>query len=140
MLLYLDKENRIMAINSTERTDLTEVKVDETSEMFPFTGWSAVRICCYKIGYEYQKVGTEEQTIKNEETNEEELVEVPIYSEFANITMMTPYVPTHMMSAIEQVGRQSENNKSSVSELQDYTADLLYQVCLLQLGVTEEDL
>lgn len=31
-------------------------------------------------------------------------------------------------------------NTSNISELQDYTADLLYQVCLLQLGVTEEDL
>ena len=31
-------------------------------------------------------------------------------------------------------------NEFNVSELQDYTADLLYQVCLLQLGVTDEDL
>lgn len=119
MILYLDKEKRIMAVESTERTDLTEVKVDETAEMFPFAGWSDTRICCYRIDYRYEQIGTEEQT--DEEGN---IIEVPVYSEYATITMMTPYVPTHMMSALENLEKQNAEQKMEL-ETQAEVLDFL---------------
>lgn len=137
MLLYVNKRNEIIAVHSTEHTGLTEVKVDEASDMFPFLGWSEARICCYKIGYYYEQVGTEEQEIENFETGELEKVEVPVYSEYATINMFTPYIPTHMMSAIEQLEKENAELKATQEE---NDTELLYQLCLLQLGITEEDM
>lgn len=119
MILYLDKEKRIMAVNTTDREDLTAVEFDETAEDFPFTGWSETRICCYRIGYHYEQTGTEEQT--DEEGN---IIEVPVYSEYATIDMMTPYVPTHMMSALENLEKQNAEQKMEL-ETQAEVLDFL---------------
>lgn len=138
MLLYVDNKNRIMAVHSTGRTDLTEVKVDETSDMFPFSGWSDTRICCYKIGYYYPQTGTEPQEIINEETGETETVEVPVYSEYAEINMFTPYVPTHMMSALENLEKKSKELREKQEEhteslaLADETTIELYEAQMAQ--------
>lgn len=123
MILYVDKEKRIMAVNSTERTDLTAVEVDETAEMFPFTGWSDTRICCYRIDYHYEQTVTEEQM--DEEGN---AIEVTVYSEYATIDMMTPYVPTHMMSALENLESKNTELEAQNAELSLTLDSLLTEI------------
>ena len=108
MKLYVDKNGCIMAVNSTERTDLTEIYVDDTLDDFAFKGWSETRICCYRV----------------EVTD-------------GVITMFTPYVPTHMISALENLEKQNTELRATQEE---NDADLLYQICLLQLGITEDEL
>ena len=36
--------------------------------------------------------------------------------------------------------KKHEENAAGISELEEYSADLLYKLCLLQLGITEEEL
>lgn len=88
MKLYVDLHGRIMAINATERTDLAEIEVDENAMDFPFKGWSESRICCYRVNVENGR-----------------------------ITMMTPYVPTHMISALENLETKNAQLKSVMSAL-----------------------
>ena len=109
MKLYLDNKNEIMAVNSTDRTDLTEITVDDNE----FMGWSDVRICCYRINYYYPQIETKTQT--NEETGE--TIEVPVYSEYATITMMTPYVPTHIIAAMKQLDEQHTETEQGMTEM-----------------------
>ena len=112
MKLYLDNKNRIMAVNSTDRTDLTEITVDDSE----FMGWSDVRICCYKIGY----------------TTDEEGV--------SHINMMTPYVPTHMMSAIEQLDEETKKLEIAQTETEISITDMDLQSIETEQAITELDL
>ena len=133
MLLYLDDKNRIMTVNSTDRTDLKEIKVDENSEFFNFRGWSDARICCYRINYHYPQTGTEEQLAVSGE-----IMDVPIYSDVAEITMMTPYVPSHLLENIENLTMEEFSViQKSMIEIQDLkveNTDLKYL-----LGVMTEE-
>lgn len=86
MKLYVDDKGCIMAVNSTDRTDLTEIYVDDTAEDFVFKGWSETRICCYRI-----KVTD------------------------GAITMFTPYVPTHMISAIENLESRNAELEATIN-------------------------
>ena len=47
MKVYVDNEQKIRAVNSTDDTSLTELIInDETN---PFKDWSEAKICCYKV-------------------------------------------------------------------------------------------
>ena len=47
MILYVDSENKVRAVNSTTDTSLTELNIND--EYNPFNGWSKAKICCYKV-------------------------------------------------------------------------------------------
>ena len=80
MILYVDSENKIRAVNSTSDTTLTPLYVDETNPEFPFTGWSTAKICCYKV------------TVVD-----------------GVITMMTPYVDSRMLEAVDNMGHMIDD-------------------------------
>lgn len=77
MILYVDSENKIRAVNSTSDTTLTPLYVDETNPEFPFTGWSTAKICCYKVNVEN-----------------------------GIVTMMTPYVDSRNFEMVDNLDRQ----------------------------------
>ena len=79
MILYVDNENKVRAVNTTTDTSLTPLYVDETSDLFPFKGWSVAKICCYKVNVQD-----------------------------GIVTMMTPYVDSRMLEHIDQLGKQIE--------------------------------
>ena len=80
MILYVDSENKIRAVNSTSDTTLKPLYVDETTPEFPFTGWSTAKICCYKV------------TVVD-----------------GVITMMTPYVDSRMLEAVDNMGHMIDD-------------------------------
>ena len=49
MILYVDSENKVRAVDHTDKEDLTPLYVDENSSMFPFKGRSTAFICCYQV-------------------------------------------------------------------------------------------
>ena len=75
MILYVDSENRIKAVDTTTDTSLTPLYVDETADLFPFKGWSVAKICCYKV------------TVQD-----------------GVVTMMTPYVDSRCLEFVDQMG------------------------------------
>lgn len=79
MILYVDSENKVRAVDTTTDTSLTPLYVDEERVSFPFKGWSVAKICCYKVT----------------------VVE-------GVVTMMTPYVDSNLISHIDQLGKQAE--------------------------------
>jgi len=108
MKIYIDEDGKIIDVRSTDRTDLTEIELDETAIDYPFSGWSDARICCYRVEVEDGQV-----------------------------IMFTPYVPTNIIPKIEDL--EAKNAETRLLQEENDT-ELLYQVCLLQLGITEEDL
>lgn len=80
MILYVDSENKIKAVDKTTDESLTSLYVDENNESFPFKGWSTARICCYRV------------TVEN-----------------GVITMKTPYVDSKMLDSIDAVGHQVDS-------------------------------
>lgn len=95
MKLYLDNKNKIIAVNSTDRSDLKEIELDETAYDFPFTGWSETRICCYRV--EVQD---------------------------GHISMITPYVPTYMISVLENLASENKKLARKNAELEDALCEL----------------
>ena len=77
MILYVDNENKVRAVNTTTDTSLTPLYVDETADTFPFKGWSTAKICCYKV------------TVSD-----------------GIVTMMTPYVDSRCLEFVDQMGHQ----------------------------------
>jgi len=80
MILYVDSENKIRAVNTTTDASLKALYVDETNLMFPFKGWSTAKICCY-------------------------MVEVSD----GVVTMMTPYVDSRCLEFVDQMGHSIDN-------------------------------
>jgi hypothetical protein len=89
MILYVDNENKVRAVNTTTDTSLTPLYVDETADLFPFKGWSTAKICCYKV------------------TVSEGIV-----------TMMTPYVDSRNLEMIDTMGHTIDA-KASTSAISD---------------------
>ena len=77
MILYVDSESKVRAVNSTTDTSLTPLYVDENNEQFPFKGWSIAKICCYMVNVSDGVV-----------------------------TMMTPYVDSRCLEFVDQMGHQ----------------------------------
>ena len=80
MILYVDSENKVRAVNSTTDTSLTPLYVDENNEQFPFKGWSIAKICCYMVNVTDGVV-----------------------------TMWTPYVDSRMLESIDAMGHSLES-------------------------------
>ena len=80
MILYVDNENKVRAVNTTTDTSLTPLYVDETADSFPFKGWSVAKICCYKV------------TVVD-----------------GIVTMMTPYVDSRCLEFVDQMGHQIDD-------------------------------
>lgn len=81
MILYVDSENKVRAVNSTTDTSLTPLYVDETADLFPFKGWSIAKICCYKV------------TVQD-----------------GIVTMFTPYRPSSALEYIDEIGHEADDN------------------------------
>lgn len=80
MILYVDSENKVRAVNSTTDDTLTPLYVDENNDSFPFKGWSVSKICCYKV----------------------EVVD-------GVVTMYTPYVDSRCLEFVDQMGHQIDD-------------------------------
>lgn len=80
MIVFVDSDNKIRAVDKTNDESLTPLFIDETSERFPFAGWSKAKICCYMV------------TVSN-----------------GYVTMMTPYVDSRMLDQIDMMGHQVED-------------------------------
>lgn len=80
MILYVDSESKVRAVNSTTDDALTPLYVDENDPTFPFEGWSTSKICCYKV------------TVVD-----------------GVVTMMTPYVDSNCLEFIDMMGHQIDD-------------------------------
>ena len=96
MIVFVDSENKVRAVNVTTDNSLTPLYVDENNDTFPFKGWSVAKICCYRVSVSEGVV-----------------------------VMMTPYVDSNVISHIDQLGNQVEAiapfervEKASVGETQ----------------------
>lgn len=47
MIVFVDNENRIKAVNTTHDHSLTPLEINDNNN--PFNGWSTAKICCYKV-------------------------------------------------------------------------------------------
>jgi len=47
MIVYVDSENKIKAVNTTSDSSLTALEINDDAN--PFNGWSTAKICCYKV-------------------------------------------------------------------------------------------
>lgn len=80
MILYVDSENKVRAVNTTTDTSLKPLYVDESNDTFPFKGWSTAKICCYMVN----------------------VID-------GVVTMWTPYVDSRMLDSIDAMGHQIDN-------------------------------
>lgn len=80
MILYVDNENKVRAVNTTTDTSLTPLYVDEERVSFPFKGWSVAKICCYKVSVSD-----------------------------GIVTMLTPYVDSRCLEFVDQMGHSIDN-------------------------------
>lgn len=89
MILYVDNENKVRAVDTITDTSLKPLYVDETADAFPFKGWSTAKICCCKV------------TVVN-----------------AEITMWTLYIDSRNLEMIDTMGHQIDA-KASASAISD---------------------
>lgn len=89
MLVFVNGNNEIQAVGSTEDPTLTELYIDETREDYPFTGWSEAKIKCVKV------------------TVDEE----------GMVTMWTPYRPSSTLDYIDEIGHDSDNKTEALKIL-----------------------
>ena len=88
MILYVDNENKVRAVDATTDTSLTPLYIDETADLFPFKGWSVAKICCYKVS-----------------------------ASDGNVTMFTPYVDSRLLEHIDMLGKQNEELQAGLDYL-----------------------
>lgn len=81
MILFVDEESKVKAVNTTTDSSLRALYVDELNPTFPFKDWSAAKICCYKV------------TVQN-----------------GIVTMFTPYRPSSALDYIDEVGHEADDN------------------------------
>ncbi len=77
MIVFVDDESRIKAVNSTTDESLIPLYINDDPKSNPFIGWSRAKICCYKVAIEDGVV-----------------------------TMMTPWVDSRMIDSIDQMGKE----------------------------------
>ena len=80
MILFVDSENKVRAVNHTEDSTLTPLYVNENDTTYPFDGWSTAKICCYQVSVQD-----------------------------GIVTMMTPYVDSKMLDTIDMMGHQIDS-------------------------------
>ena len=111
MILYVDNENKVRAVNSTDDAKLKPLYVDETAEMFPFKGLSNLAICCYKV------------TVVN-----------------AEITMWSPYIDSRNLEMIDTMGHQidatAENNVVTTETVDGIMTDIIPELANADANLT----
>lgn len=95
MILYVDSESKVRAVNSTTDASLTPLYVDENNDSFPFKGWSIAKICCYKVSVSDGVV-----------------------------TMMTPYVPSSELSYVDTLGKMIDKLNEKLSVVDGAVSDI----------------
>lgn len=131
MILYTDSEGKIKSVD-TPINNLAAYKLTEDN---PFVGWSAAKICCYRVNLTPEtiqvKIGTKEENYIDLEGNEQirtiDIFETQETGKYI-VTMMTPYVDTRILEHINQLGNSSDT-------LLEYLSEILEQICELQLTV-----
>jgi len=88
MILYVDNESKVRAVDITTDTSLTPLYVDETADLFPFKEWSIAKICCYKVNVSD-----------------------------GIITMFTPYRPSSDLEYIDEIGQDADNKTEALKIL-----------------------
>lgn len=88
MILFVDSDSNIKAVNHTDDETLTPLFVDETNEMFPFKGWSTAKLCSYKVSVSD-----------------------------GIVTMMTPYRDSRQLDFIDEIGHDSDNKTEALEIL-----------------------
>ena len=103
MVIFINNKNQIKAVNSTNDPDLKAYELVEKSN--PFNTWSIAKICCYEVEVYPEKIpeSTENGTV---------LKETGKYF----ITMMAPYVDSHLIPFIDFLGRSEEQNATQTIE------------------------
>lgn len=111
MILYVDNENKVRAVNTTTDTSLTPLYVDETAESFPFKGWSVAKICCYKVSVSD-----------------------------GIVTMMTPYIDSRNLEMIDTMGHQidanAENNVVTTETVDGIMTDIIPELANADANLT----
>ena len=79
MIVFVDSENRIKAVNHTTDETLTPLEIIDDEEN-PFATWSHAKICAYKCT-----------------VNE------------GRVTMMTPYIASSALDYIDAIGKELED-------------------------------
>lgn len=111
MILYVDSENKVRAVNSTTDYTLTPLYVDETNGEFPFKGWSTAKICCYMVNVSDGVV-----------------------------TMMTPYIDSRNLEMIDTMGHQidttSDNTKITTETVDGIMTDVIPELAEADANLT----
>lgn len=111
MILYVDSESKVRAVNSTTDTSLTPLYVDENNDSFPFKGWSTAKICCYKVNVADGVV-----------------------------TMMTPYIDSRNLEMIDAMGHQidttSDNTKITTETVDGIMTDVIPELAEADANLT----
>lgn len=111
MILYVDNENKVRAVNTTTDTSLTPLYIDETADSFPFKGWSVAKICCYKVSVSY-----------------------------GIVTMMTPYIDSRNLEMIDTMGHQidatAENNVVTTETVDGIMTDIIPELAEADANLT----
>lgn len=89
MILYVNENNEIKDVNTTDDKSLIAVEINDDGKN-PFTFWSVAKICCYKV-----------------EVHDGE------------ITSYVPYVDSRLIEHIDKLGKQSEINTSDITDNRD---------------------
>ena len=80
MIVFVDSENKIRAVDKTSDESLTPLYINEEADDFPVKGWSKAKICCYMV------------SVSN-----------------GIVTMMTPYVDSRLLDQIDVMGHSIED-------------------------------
>lgn len=127
--IYTDNQDRIVAVGSTDRTDVTEYEVD--SEMFG--NMCEAVIFGYKYGPVYLcKYGEDGNEILDPETNE------PIYEldERGNPVIagiqFVPFVPDVVLDRIQFINDKSEEENAALIEC---IVDNDFRMSMIELGL-----
>lgn len=100
MILFVDSESKVRAVDTTTDETLTPLYVDESSDTFPFKGWSTAKICCYRVSVSDGVV-----------------------------TMMTPYIDSRNLEMIDNMGHQidatAENNVVTTETVDGIMTDVI---------------
>ena len=152
MILFLDSENRIKDVESTEDPSLIRVVVDD--EENPFIGWAREKICCYKVYVTTVPIypDPEPEPEPNEGEDPEPTPEPEPIGYKTIITGMTPYVDSRLLDTIGHIGTSIEldeeennnadfeladladENNNSIFELAEYIEELEERVAALEGG------
>lgn len=106
MILFVNNKNEIKDVNTTKDTSLRPYEIAD-SDLNPFANWSTAKICCYKVNLA-------PEIIDGTETGK------------YFISMMTPYIDSHIIEHIEQLGNQNETNTAAVLETQDALCEVSF--------------